>query len=440
MTCLTQTLAMGEMIANESCGFMEVTLNDVAVAEDRIFVTVNSSFIPTLDEVINDGEIKTYVDNDCKETWTVMCKGIFGTTAIIELCYEKEPEEPPVIPCSDHTNELDCIASGCYWYDGACHGTAEVPDGDVIVIPGQPWFAPVQELALHVEEIGGLPNIVNSRDDETIRIVVIGGEHLVDEGVDIAWTKAGSVQGDLIGMNLQFMRTVIDGVSKAKVEFDWLPGTANIGSGIFHASMRITDQWTEGGSSNELAFDILPSVCTVYIRVEDQDGNVVGGIDVNVGGTHILTPLDGDALLSLKCGIEYSALALGNDEYRCVPSSQCSTVFTATEGLKVVLHITKTAAKGKIGTIAWQACHPFGGCSSDIAYFGSDVTLTITSDNIGDAPGEFKTRVSDRDTDEILAETGYISVDEGATWVDKPTFIMPEVTLLNLRIELLRNI
>lgn len=441
MTCLTQTLDMSEMIANESCGFMEVTLQDVAAAGDKIYVNINSSFLSPIIEVINDGETKTYYDESCKETWTVKCIGIFGTSVIIELCFITE-EEPPVIPCANYTTEAECIAAGCYWYDGSCHGTAEAPGGDVepITIPGQPWVAPVQSLALHVEEIGGLPNIVNCRDDETIRIMVIADEKLVGEAIDISWTRTGAAVGDIVGIGLPFAYTVIDGVPRAKVEFDWIPGASNIGTGLFHATMTPTDQWTQGGSSNELGFEVLASVCTVRVRVDDQAGNRVGGLDVNVGGTHIFTLPDADTEISLRCGQEYSALALGNEDYRCEPSSQCSKVFIASEGLVVVLNITKTAALGKIIVpITWEACHPYGGCSSAVAYWGSEVSLTVRSQNIGNADGEFRTKIIDNVTEAIIAETTFVPIVEGASATHTPTFTMPEVNNLNIRAELIRN-
>jgi len=448
MTCITQTLNIGEMIANESCGFMEITLKDVNYIGDQIYTAINGSFFERDDHFLFAVDTPvSYHDEGCKETWTVTFIGSPGTgIATIKLCVVADEDEPPAVPCGDHTTEADCTAAGCYWYDGACHGTAEVPDGDadIIDIPGQPWEAPVQSLTLHVEEIGGLPNIVNARDNETIRIVVIGDSKLVDEIVDISWQKAAAPLGDVIAIGLPLaysvVDSVVDGVTKAKAEFDWTPGAVNIGTGVFHATMQPTDRWTQGGSSNELGFEVLASDCAVRMRVEDQDGNAVGGIDVNVGGVHHIMPADGSAaFLTLKCGEEYSALALGNADYRCVPSSQCSTVFTATEGLTVVLNITKTAAKGEIVSMSWEACHVYGGCGSTIAYWGSDVTLTISTKNIGNADGEFKTRVIDKATDAVMAETGFIPIGEGASAEHSPVFVMPEVATLSLRVELIRN-
>lgn len=35
---------------------------------------------------------------------------------------------PPGIVCSDYTTESACTAAKCYWYDDACHGTPEVAE------------------------------------------------------------------------------------------------------------------------------------------------------------------------------------------------------------------------------------------------------------------------------------------------------------------------
>ena len=96
MTCITRHIEIGQMIANESaCGFLEVTLNDISINEDKIFVGLNSSimFEPGFNDVINDGETKTYYDEGCKETWTVRCVGISAPIATIELCVTVPP--PP---------------------------------------------------------------------------------------------------------------------------------------------------------------------------------------------------------------------------------------------------------------------------------------------------------------------------------------------------------
>lgn len=33
------------------------------------------------------------------------------------------PASGEEITCEEYRNESDCIGAGCYWYDGACHGS-----------------------------------------------------------------------------------------------------------------------------------------------------------------------------------------------------------------------------------------------------------------------------------------------------------------------------
>lgn len=41
-----------------------------------------------------------------------------------QWCYEGGPPPPS---CSDYTNQADCIAIGCYWWNNACHEYPEPP-------------------------------------------------------------------------------------------------------------------------------------------------------------------------------------------------------------------------------------------------------------------------------------------------------------------------
>lgn len=57
--------------------------------------------------------------------------------------YIVEGENPPldftfspfIPPCTDRLTQEECEAAGCYWYDGACHSTPEVPPIPPIDLP-----------------------------------------------------------------------------------------------------------------------------------------------------------------------------------------------------------------------------------------------------------------------------------------------------------------
>ena len=34
-------------------------------------------------------------------------------------------------PCEQYTNEKDCTAHGCYWYDNACHSRQKINWGKI---------------------------------------------------------------------------------------------------------------------------------------------------------------------------------------------------------------------------------------------------------------------------------------------------------------------
>ena len=42
------------------------------------------------------------------------------------------PKPPP--SCSDYTTESECAAGGCYWYDGSCHSTPKPKAAEIISI------------------------------------------------------------------------------------------------------------------------------------------------------------------------------------------------------------------------------------------------------------------------------------------------------------------
>lgn len=96
-------------------------------------------------------------------------------------------------------------------------------------------------------------------------------------------------------------------------------------------------------------------------------------------------------------------------------------------------------AKGKMDSVSYIACHALAGCSPDFAYWDSDVTVSVGFTNIGNAPGEFKARLSDSATGALVAESAFQTVDVGATGLAKPLFVMPHVTSLSLKLELIRN-
>ena len=98
------------------------------------------------------------------------------------------------------------------------------------------------------------------------------------------------------------------------------------------------------------------------------------------------------------------------------------------------------AAKGRIDALSWKACHTRAGCRTDIAYWGSEVTISTVFTNIGTAPGDFKIRLTDRSNSTILGESGFESIADGAGKTIDTTFTMPSVSSLKILVELVRNV
>jgi len=100
-------------------------------------------------------------------------------------------------------------------------------------------------------------------------------------------------------------------------------------------------------------------------------------------------------------------------------------------------------AKGRIDTMSWKACHTEAGCRTDKAYWGSDVTVTTAFTNIGNAPGEFKIRLTKKTGiggASLIGESAFVSVPAGASETIDVVFVMPSVTSLTATVELIRNV
>jgi len=100
---------------------VDAELIDVSTSQVRMLV--RTSWGVTDDAIIGKGSHETYQEPG-GPVWRVYCDdvSVSMSAASIRICYTTEPE-PKV--CSDYTNQVDCNAAGCYWYDGACHGTPD---------------------------------------------------------------------------------------------------------------------------------------------------------------------------------------------------------------------------------------------------------------------------------------------------------------------------
>ena len=104
------------------------------------------------------------------------------------------------------------------------------------------------------------------------------------------------------------------------------------------------------------------------------------------------------------------------------------------------------AAKGRIDSHSWVACHERAGCRTDIAYWGSEVTVGVAFSNIGNAAGEFKIRLTKKaplgivGADLLLGESAFVSVAAGASETVSVVFVMPSVSSLTAVMELIRNV
>jgi len=67
----------------------------------------------------------------------VYCEDLTSESdCIAQGCYWYEGgchSQPQGVVCSDYTTESVCTTAGCYWYDGACHGTPKPEEMDM------PW-------------------------------------------------------------------------------------------------------------------------------------------------------------------------------------------------------------------------------------------------------------------------------------------------------------
>ena len=99
----------------------------VEVSETQARLNIRPSWTSPDDDVfIRTGEYKSYFESG--REWRVYCDAVNFSmkSASIRICYIEAAEEPS--PCADHTTEAACIEAGCYWYNGACYGTAEGPE------------------------------------------------------------------------------------------------------------------------------------------------------------------------------------------------------------------------------------------------------------------------------------------------------------------------
>lgn len=63
----------------------------------------------------------SYVDTDLIAVGDIAGK-VVDDTQIITI----PASGAPPIPCEDYYTESGCTGAGCYWYDGACHGSPKV--------------------------------------------------------------------------------------------------------------------------------------------------------------------------------------------------------------------------------------------------------------------------------------------------------------------------
>ena len=111
---------------------VEATLVDVSSTQARL--TVSRTGESDRNEIITSGSYKEYSEGDY--TWRVYVNGVNKSQALasVKICYRKEGTTPPPTSCSDHNTAAACEAAGCYWYNGACHGSpAPTPCSDHIV-------------------------------------------------------------------------------------------------------------------------------------------------------------------------------------------------------------------------------------------------------------------------------------------------------------------
>lgn len=99
---------------------------------------------------------------------------------------------------------------------------------------------------------------------------------------------------------------------------------------------------------------------------------------------------------------------------------------------------TDPIAKGKLDIITWNACHDIAGCSTEKAYWGSKVTIFVDCINVGNAVGQFKVKITNGGT--IMGESGFETIGINSTFKQMVSFTMPEVSVLTLKVELIRNV
>jgi len=155
---------------------------------------------------------------------------------------------------------------------------------------------------------------------------------------------------------------------------------------------------------------------------------LISGIDI-ISGEY--DPCEGVVCSDICVGVDkYSQLCVDGV---CVQGPPIESNSTACG------YIPPPPAKGRIDNVSYIACHAQAGCSSEIAYWDSDVTVSVGFTNIGGSPGEFKARLIDKSNNTAIAESAFQSIGVNATGLLKPLFIMPHVELLSLKLELIRN-
>ena len=120
-----------------------------------------SNFIKQADgSYSNVGNISAKVVDDTKdfgvpasEVPPVFCEDLMSESdCLAQGCYWYEGSchsIPPGVVCTDYTSESTCTAAGCYWYDGVCHGIPKPEEFEI------PW-------AIVLAAVGGVISIVGA--------------------------------------------------------------------------------------------------------------------------------------------------------------------------------------------------------------------------------------------------------------------------------------
>jgi len=168
---------------------------------------------------IPDGE---WADFKVYDDYVLMPRGAWG----VRLYRFTESQPPPPPECPDYTNQTDCEANGCYWYDNSCHSEPYQPP------PPETGFIEVTTTPVNGEIfVDG-----SSQGTSPINVEVSPGTYTISFGDVSGYTTPSEqlvtvLENDIVNIFAEYTEIITSDVTISGVVTDSATGT-NIGNAV----------------------------------------------------------------------------------------------------------------------------------------------------------------------------------------------------------------